>query len=228
MGTEIRRRAELEQPYRRPYRPGIRWLWQRARVWVALAAAGIAAVLVASAFKSGASREALLMLSAAAAGGGACVLGYQALLVASAVRRRTVRWDAPSELGSVRARRPHAAEIDHELLHPEYAVTVEDHGRFYLWRFVPLAVGERPPPNHVWVPGRPCYAAAVVGERTFDLDAGSAAEALIEAQADAARREAEERDAAARAVVDHTRRLELEAEAASTAAALQHLTGQRR
>jgi hypothetical protein len=137
------------------------------------------------------------------------------------VRRLGRAWDEHSELGDVRARRPHAPERDRELAHDEYAVTVEDDGRLFVWRFSPLAVTRPVPDGHVPVPGRPRYAATVVEQRDLSPDPARAAERLADTQEHAARLEEQAR---ARASERH----ELQTETSSTAAALRHLTGQSR
>jgi hypothetical protein len=108
------------------------------------------------------------------------------------IRRRAADWHAdPGELGRVRARRPHAAEADPDLLHDEFAVAVEDGGALVLWRFAPLLATATAPPGTQLVRGTPCYAAAAV-QRTPCAPAGTAraAERLAAAQQAAAEREA--------------------------------------
>jgi hypothetical protein len=135
-------------------------------------------------------------------------------------------WDQPSELGTVRASRPHAGEIDEALAHDEFAVTVEDTGHFLIWRFTPLSVVTASAPGEVHVPGRPRWSADVVEEHPLVPDAARAAEQLVEVQQRAAQLEAEARETARERAIASERRRELERETSSTAAALRHLTGQ--
>ncbi|HWT91926.1 MAG TPA: hypothetical protein VN238_02945, partial [Solirubrobacteraceae bacterium] len=133
--------------------------------------------------------------------------------------------DTPLE--RVRARRPHAGARDPELVHDEYAVTVEDTGHLRLWRFQALLVGEDARPREVLVPGRPQHSAGVVEERPFDhADAARAAEQLADLQERAAALEAEARDQARRRLAEAHEHGELAEDIATTAAALRHLTGQ--
>lgn len=156
------------------------------------------------------------------------LFAYWTALGAWHIHRVTRAWDSPGELTRVRTRRPHAGARDPEFAHDEFAVTVEDSGHLFLWRFTPMLAREGGPEDAIIVPGRPTYAAQVVAEREFDpTEASRAAEQLAQAQDDAAGRE---REAAQRAV-DQDRVAagirELAAERLTTAEALQHLTGQR-
>ncbi|MBJ7330912.1 MAG: hypothetical protein JHC95_13505 [Solirubrobacteraceae bacterium] len=145
------------------------------------------------------------------------------------IRKVTRDWDQPSELTEVRRNRPHAGERDPDLPHDEFAVTVEETGHLCLWRFRPLAIGESVDADSVLAPGRPMYSADVIAEREFDAqDASVAAEQLAAAQEDAAARERDAITEVQQLAVEAARHAELSAETKSTAAALQHLTGQHR
>src|SRR4051812_46214912 len=111
------------------------------------------------------------------------------LLVVAAVRqtarlsRRALQTRGDSELGRVRAERPHVVDADPVVAHAEFAVTAEDDGRLVTWRFYPLAVDATVPEGEVEVPGRPRYAARAITDSTFDFaNAVRAAEQLLEAQ----------------------------------------------
>ena len=137
-------------------------------------------------------------------------------------------WRGRTELGTVRRGRPQAGGEDPDLVHDEFAVSVEDEGFLVTWRFRPLGVGDQLTEDEIEVPGRPRYGASPAEQRAFDaFDAARAAEQLVEAQARAAEREARAIQAADLATADAARRAEIAAEARSTAAALQRVTGQR-
>lgn len=156
---------------------------------------------------------------------GLCVLfGAQG---AWTIAKSTRRWDARSELGTVRARRPHAGDADARLVHAEYAVTVEDTGELFVWHYLPLAVDAPAPPAMVEVPGRPRWAADVVERLALDTtDTARAAEQLVAAQARAAELELAARQDAEGALARREARDELAAETAAAALPLRHLTGQ--
>jgi hypothetical protein len=218
-------RAELLAPYLHPYREFVPRIWSDAHMQRVGLVGGVSAV--------GGS-----LATAATGSVGWVMLGlipaFVALMIflrvtaeaALVVWRFSRPWDERSELGTVRLRRPHAAEADGSVLHDEFAVTVEDTGHLYVWRYTPLAVMDDAPAGEVVVPGRPRYAAAVVEQRPLDPDPAPAAEQLAEMQALAAQYEVRASDDARAAALDAGRRRELQAETSSTAAALKHLTGQ--
>jgi hypothetical protein len=225
--AHVPQRVELMAPYRHPWRHGARTVWQDSRALrggVALGGgctvAGVAGLVTGSALWG------LLAVV------GVLVLGYMAFLLAWLTAAATLpllrAWREPSDLREVLARRPQAGSEDPDLAHDLFAVTVQDDGWLYTWRYRPLACDEEPGLEQVEVQGRPRHAAEIVTERRFDArDAALAAEQLVEAQDDAAKREAwaaaEANALAERADLDAE---ELE-EARSTAAALQRATGQR-
>lgn len=225
MPDEPALRGELTYPYRHPYRQYVPLLFHTTNARHVLLGGG--AVVVGSGALAAATGDAEWLL-----GGVVAVLVTLLLMarwvaeVAFVVRRFSRGWDEPSELEAVRAQRPHRAERDEEIVHDEYAVTAEDSGHLFVWRFRPLSVDADPAPGELLVPGRPRHAAAVMEERPLEADAARAAEQLVEAQEEAARLEAEAREDAVRRRVEAIERGELERESASTAAALQHLTGQ--
>jgi hypothetical protein len=219
-------RAELLAPYEHPYREWLPAAVSRTRARRTLATGILATVVTALPLLFGASSGwaalPVVFLLATLVG---CVM--DAVPAVLAVRERTRGWDEAGELARVRAGRPHAAERDPRLVHDEFAVTVEDSGRLFVWRFVPLAAAEPSPASAVEVPGRPRYAASVVQQRPLDVaDTARAAEQLVEAQEHAAVREAAAADAARRALVDQHEAERRAADAAAAAATLQHLTGQ--
>lgn len=219
-------RRELEAPYRRPFRHILATIWRAQpllRVYSFLAPAlfAVGAIGVAAG-------EPLLGLLA---GVGAFLLWLTAGgWVLTAVRetwRLTRRWAQKSELRSVRERRPHAGSEDAEIAHDQFAVTAEDDGWLLTWRFRPLRVDEAPGDDEVEVAGRPRFAASAVSERRFDAhDAARAAEQLVAAQEDAARRESAAAAEAHGGIADASERAELAIEARTTAAALRGATGQ--
>lgn len=227
MPDEPALRGELLDPYRHPYRRYVPLLFHTTNarhVVVAGGAVGAAGIVLTVATEY----PGWLLLSAFASMVTALLIARWAAEVALAVRRLSRVWDEPSELEAVRAHRPHGGERDEDLVHDEFAVTAEETGHLFLWRLTPLSVNVDPAPGEVLVPGRPRHAAVVVEERPLDPDAARAAEQLVEAQEDAARLEAEAREEAVRRRAAVIERGELERESASTAAALQHLTGQTR
>jgi hypothetical protein len=222
------RRAELEAPYRHPFRhsAGVTWRAlpslrnQALLAGVLVAGGGIGAVAVSP----------LLLLTAAV---GVLLAVIVALTLAwstigdglALVRRARQK----SELRSVLEARPHAGTQDPDVVHDLFAVTAEDDGWLYTWRFRPLDFYETPDDDEVEVPGRPRHAAQVVTEARFDAhDAARAAEQLILAQDAAAAREAAAAGAAYGGIEDADERADLAIEARTTAAALQRATGQRR
>jgi hypothetical protein len=101
-------------------------------------------------------------------------------------------------------------------------------GHLVTWRFRPLAVTEMAGEEELEIPGRPRYAAAPVAHEPFEaVDAARATEQLVAAQERAAALEADAAGTAREARDGAWRQAELAAETASTAAALQRLTGQR-
>ena len=138
-----RSRHDLMLPYERPYSVALGFEWQTQpglRRSTYLAAGLLAAA--AGCFVAGATWLGLLVLIVAlvvtrvALGWGFSVL--------SATWRKTRGWKARTELGDVRARRPHAPEHDPDVLHDEFAVAVDDDGYLHTWRFRPLDARERP------------------------------------------------------------------------------------
>jgi hypothetical protein len=216
----VPRRAELVAPYQRPLRhvAGAAWRTQPLlRRWTAVAVA-LGAVGVVGA----AAGQPLLWLLAGAGGmlAGFVLAGWAWTITTASLRLRRA-WSRRTELGTVRARRPHAGARDPDLAHDEFAVTAEDEGHLVTWRFRPLAISARPHQHEIEVPGRPRYAASPVADEPFDAeDAARAAEQLVVAQD----RAAELEEAAAGAACDGAERA---LEVRSTAAALQRATGQR-
>jgi hypothetical protein len=216
--TAPRSRAELERPYRHPYRAA------------ALAAAGerrgaaaLSGVLLAGGTIGALAASPLLWLTAAV--GALLAVAFAIALAWVTVRDGTTalrRGRRRSELGAVLAARPHAGEADRDVVHDAFAVTVEDDGRLLTWRFRPLGVDERVHEDlddEIEVPGRPRPAASIGAPP--GCAAGAApppAEQLVEAQERAADRE--------RAAADAAGRGELAIEARTTAAALRSATGQ--
>lgn len=213
--------------YQHPYRSWLPEVWAATRSRRYAAGGGLALASGAAATLISGDATWVLM--------GVCIvlftvwlLAYWTALGAWHIRRITRAWDSPGELNRVRARRPHAGARDPEFAHDEFAVTVEETGHLFLWRFTPMLSREPGPEEAIIAPGRPTYAAQVIEEREFDpTDASRAAEQLADAQEDAA---GLEREAAQRAV-DQDRLAagvrELAAERVTTAEALQHITGQR-
>lgn len=224
-----RTRAALERPYLEPYRTWVPVGWRKDHVPRTAALCGVGAVagIGAGIVDPGGLGPLyvvlgilLLVVALFRAAGSAATTG-------AAVRRLTVEWDRDTPLERVRARRAHAGARDPELVHPEYAVTVEDTGHLTLWRFRALLVGEEAGEGEVLVPGRPQHAALPVEQQPFDhADAARAAEQLADLQDRAAALEAEARDRARRALDEAHARGEVADEIATTAAALRHLTGQ--
>ena len=227
-GREVMRREELERPYRHPYRvmvggtarePAFRQAVARLAILPAVLTALVGLADPGAALPTAAVAAAFVLLCA-------LLLLARTTLQVHAITRR---WDARTELEDVRRRRPHAAEADPGTAHHEFAVTVEDDGVLAVWRLRPLALGVQAAGDEVLVLGRPCYAATVVEEHPFDPhDAAHAAEQLAEAQARAAELEQRAIEAAHRRLGEAEAADVLALETSSTAAALQHLTGQRR
>ncbi len=219
-------REALLVPYRRPYRHAVPYAWrmQGVRPRVAAASAFAVATGVATALTDEVAYAVLGLVVLA------FVLAAVGLWVGVAtvyVRRLVRQWDRPSELRTVRERRPHAGDADPALLHDEFAVLVHDAGRLQLWRFRPLGFGRRARRGERLVPGIPQHSALLVDERTFDgSDVAVAAEQLADAQREAAEREAQAREAAHTRELDAAHAADLAVEHRSTAAALRHLTGQ--
>lgn len=134
-----------------------------------------------------------------------------------------------SELGRVRAQRPHASDADPRLVHDEYAIAVADGGRLVMWRFTPLLADQGPEPGAVLVDGRPRYGAMTAEETRFDpRDVALAAEQLADAQRNAAVREAAAIESAKQREAAEEAASELAAETESTGDALRGVTGQGR
>jgi hypothetical protein len=222
------RRAELERPYQRPFRhsAGVAW---RALPLVRKEAY-LAAVLVVGGGIGAVAFEPLLLLTLAvgvllALMAGGTLAWFTVSDGLAQIRRARQK----SELRSVLQARPHAGAQDPEVAHDLFAVTAEDDGWLYTWRFRALRVFEQPGDDEVEVPGKPRYAAEVVTESRFAAhDAAQAAEQLLHAQDGAAAREAAAAATAYDGLTDASARAELAIEARTTAAALQRATGQRR
>jgi hypothetical protein len=215
-------------PYEHPYR------YCLAAVWRGHADVRRGTVLAIGLLVTGViGRAAGVELLGLVAGLGAMLTWIVPVLWLVAVAREghalTRRWAGRSELGKVRARRPQAGEHDPAVLHDEFAVSVKEDGHLVTWRFRPLRVYETPDDaREVEIPGRPRYAASPMADEPFEAaDAVRATEQLVAAQERAAALEAEAAQAAREAHAGASQRAELAAEAASTAAALQRLTGQR-
>jgi hypothetical protein len=220
-------RRELMVPYERPYRHVVAHTW-RHQPELRLAT-GLAIVLGIGGVAGVAAGVELLGLTA---GLGAMIGTIVAVAWLVAILRTgwrlTRAWRRRTELATVRAHRPQAGSEDPHVAHAEFAVTVEDDGRLVTWRFRPLPVSEHPGEHEIEVPGRPRYAASPVGEVPFDVrDTARAAEQLVIAQDQAARRDAAAAIAAHGTIGGAPGNAELAAEARSTAAALQRATGQR-
>jgi hypothetical protein len=220
-------RRDLMRPYERPVRHVLGATWRRRRDlqgWTAL----IVGLWVVGGGGVAAGQPLLGLLA-----GTASLLAFfviVAWLFAGAREswRLTRAWAQKSELRTVRERRPQAGEIDPDVAHDEFAVTVEDDGWLLTWRLRPLAIAEQPGVDEIEVPGRPRYAASAISDQRFDvLDAAVAAEQLVAAQERAAALERDAIATARSALADAERRAELAVEARSTAAALQRPTGQR-
>jgi hypothetical protein len=227
MADEVQERAELMAPYRHPARYCGREVWRHVReVRYGVVLGGVSTVAGGVGFVAGSILLGLLLVV------GVLVLLYMGGAWAYLTARETIKllraWRQRSVLRDVLEKRPHAGSEDPDLVHDLFAVTVEDDGWLYTWRYRPLAWDEHPGLEQVEVPGRPRYEAEVILERRFDArDAARAAEQLVEAQEGAARREALAAAQAAH-VVERAALSEHDAEEArTTAAALQRSTGQR-
>lgn len=227
MSEEEPDRGELMHPYEHPYRHFVPMIWRdgRAKQLALLGGGSVAVGVVLSVVGGSIGWLALAALPFSIAFALLLQITLEAALV---VHRFSRAWDDRSELGDVRESRPHAADARHDVVHDEHAVTVEETGHLYIWRYRPLRVMDDAGDDEVLVPGRPRYAARVVEERPLDLDPAVAAEQLADAQAHAAALEAAAIERAQRRSVEHERRRELAAETSSTVEALKHLTGQRR
>lgn len=220
-------RAELMAPYRHPARHVAAVVWHRTVALRSGMAIGVLSTLAGAAgLVAGEPLLALLLVVGVLT---LISMGFSwAFVTASETLPLLRAWRQPSVLRDVLEKRPHAGSEDPDLVHDLFAVTVEDDGWLYTWRYRALAWDEEPALEQVEVPGRPRYAAEVILERRFDArDAARAAEQLVDAQESAAKREALAAAQAAhvveRAALDEH---ELE-EARTTAAALQRSTGQR-
>jgi hypothetical protein len=215
-------RAELEAGYAQPYRRWLPRLYALNRVRELL-------FLTAALWVLGAVWDPGLVLADVATVLVAVWTVWVTLAGVRIIRARTAEWRGPerSELARIRERRPHAGDADPTVAHDEYAVGVGDRGELITWRFRPLAAYEQTEAGEALLRGTPRYAAAEAGRTAHDArDAGLAAEQLSDAQAAAADRE---RSAIARLHADLAalrERRELDAETASTAAALRGVTGQ--
>lgn len=226
MAREVMERDELEAPYVRPYAVLVPRALRAARAdeVLAVGTAGAVGGAVASIWLG----PTILVLGLLVLAAALAVAGWLAGTAVKHVFLLSRTWDHPHELEAVRAARPHAHDADPGLAHDEFAATVEDDGLIFLWRFRALPVWEQAPTSGVLVPGRPQHVAEVEHELPLDpRDQVHAAEQLAAAQEQAATLEAEAIEAARRGIAERAERAEIAAEAASTAAALQHLTGQR-
>ena len=225
-------RQELEEAYRHPY---ARWLplaWAQDRVAVGLGA-GVAVAGATALWELLADGGAPIEMVTVSLLVAAVTLGRAAwitLLGSIVIRNRTASWRPDgSEIGSVRRRRPHAAEADPDVAHEEYAVAVDESGHLITWRFRPLRPEEDAGPDEILVAGRPRYAARQAQSDPFEpVDAAVAAEQLALAQQQAADLESAAADRARRAIEQAERQRELAAETTSTARALRGITGQSR
>lgn len=227
MADEVPQRAELMWPYRHPVRLAGRATWKTSsEVRFTTFLGGAATAVGVAGYLAGAM---LLMILGVAGVFGLLAAAFMWVYLTSIESVQLIRaWRQKSELRDVLDRRPQAGSEDPDLVHDLYAVTVQDDGWLYTWRYRPLHWYQDADEDEVEVPGRPRYEARVIDERRFDArDAARAAEQLVEAQEGAAKREAL---AAARAahVVEQAGLNEHELEEArTTAAALQRSTGQR-
>ena len=223
----IAERHMLMAPYEHPYRYALVQTWRHQRE-LRNATALAVALGVAGAIGAGAGVELLGLLAGVGSMLGCVVVLLWLVAIVRTGWRLTRSWRQETELAVVRARRPHAGSEDPDVAHDEFAVTAEGDGRLLTWRFRPLLISDHPGELELEVAGRPRYAASIVDETPFDVhDTVRAAEQLVSAQAEAARREAASA-AAARATLEQARDdAELATEAMSTAAALQRATGQR-
>jgi hypothetical protein len=220
------RRAELEAPYRRPYRVSAAASWRaqprvRHQAYLAgalIAGGGIGAIAVSPVLLLTLAVGVMLLLVVLGA------LGWSTARDGLALVRRSRQ---KSELRSALEARPHAGDQDTAVAHDLFAVTAQDDGWLCTWRFRPLRLHEAPGDAEVEVPGRPRYAARIVTETRFDAhDTARAAEQLVLAQDAAAAREAAAAGAAYDGIEDASERADLAIEARTTAAALRRATGQ--
>jgi hypothetical protein len=222
------RRDALEAPYRRPFRHSAGLTW-RTLPLVRNEAILAGALIVGGGVGALAFSPLLLLTVAAGVFVGLFAAATLSWFAVSDGLKQIRRARQKSELRSVLEARPHAGAQDPDVAHELFAVTAEDDGWLYTWRFRPLRISEQPDDDEVEVPGRPRYAAEVITERRFDAhDAARAAEQLVTAQDDAATREAKAAGAAYDGLEDASARADLAIEARTTAAALQRATGQRR
>lgn len=216
-------RRELMVPYEHPYRHALLATWRHQPE---LRGATVLAVVLwfAGAVGVQGGVELLGLVAGLGAMLGTFVVIAWLVAILRAGWRLTRSWNQPTELADVRAHRPQAGSEDPDVAHDEFAVTVEEDGRLVTWRFRPLLVSEHPEEFELEIPGRPRYAASPVEETSFDVqDTVQAAEQLVIAQAEVAEREA----ASALVAVSAREGVDLDAEARTTAAALQRTTGQR-
>jgi hypothetical protein len=225
MGDDAQPLDELMAPYVRPYRHYIPAALDAAGARTTLVGGGAFALLSLGATFATQS-TAFLVSGAIGVVFAFALIAKWAVQAAIVVRRLTRGWDERSELGTIRARRPHAADEASDVAHDQYTVSVEDDGALLIWRYIPLAVTDRVPHGHLLVPGRPSFAAVAVESRPPESDTVRAAAQLVEAQARAAELEAEAIEHARGALDAAIRRRELEKETASTVAALRDHTGQ--
>jgi hypothetical protein len=227
MAEEVPDRAELMAPYEHPWRHTGREVWRLSRevrgtTWLG---AGATAVGVVGVVTGTVLMELLIVVGVFALLSATSMWTYLTVVATLPLLRA---WRQGSVLRDVLAKRPHAGSEDPDLVHDLFAVTVEDDGWLYTWRYRPLRWDEEPGLEDVEVPGRPRYAAEVIDERRFDArDAARAAEQLVEAQEGAASRESLAAARVAHAAEQRSLNADEADEARSTAAALQRSTGQR-
>lgn len=222
---EIIRRDDLEEPYRHPYRFWLPQVWRRS-YGTPVTIAGVLCVIGGAILEQTSDVDGWLVLAVLLALLGAIAVLQFMAKGAWEIWRVTRGWGQGGELERVRRSRPQAGERDPDLVHDEFAVTVEDSGYLYVWRFRTLEVYDAYPEDEAAVPGRPRHTAKVVTEIALDPhDTAVAAAQLAEAQDMAAEYERRARDRVAQ-VASQDR--EVEADRRAVAAALRHLTGQAR
>lgn len=222
---EIIRRDDLEGPYQHPYRFWLPQVWRRGH-GTPIAIAAALCLTAGAVLEQTSDVDGWLTLSVVLALLGAIAVLQFMAKGAWEIWRVTRGWRRGGELERVRRARPHAGERDPDLVHDEFAVTVEDSGYLFVWRFRTLEVYDVYPDDEVAVPGRPRHTAKVVTEIALDPhDTAVAAAQLAEAQDVAAEYERRARDHVTQAASHDG---EVAADRRAVAAALRHLTGQAR
>ena len=232
IGREPMSREELLDSYAHPYR---RWLPMALKGYGVHYLAGLTALvavlgsigkLADAGFADGALTLAIFGVVAIG-----CVSLWALVHGVRIIRDRTWEWrpDRSDDLAEVRRRRPHAGEADPGVAHVEYAVSVEDNGKFVTWAFEPLLAGDEWDEDAVLITGIPRYEARAVQRVAYDpTDQARAGEQLVEAQEKARALEADE-IVRARLELEHdAAAAELLAESLATGEALRGATGQRR